>query len=80
MAISTSQKSELSQVHPAADHNKQESSPLEKFVQQARSLPLFQKSRQITEKDRIFLFSQLALMLETGTPYCHNTPNQVSLL
>jgi len=68
MAISTSQKSELSQARPAADHNQSASSPLEKIVQQARSLPLFQKSRQITEKDRIFLFSQLALMLETGTP------------
>jgi type II secretory pathway component PulF len=68
MAISTSQKSDLSQVRPAPDHNKQASSTLEKLVQQARSLPLFQKSRQITEKERIFLFSQLALMLETGTP------------
>ena len=36
MAISTSQKSELSQVRPAADHNQSASSPLEKIVQQAK--------------------------------------------
>jgi type II secretory pathway component PulF len=68
MAISTSQKSELSQARPVANDNKKASSFFDEIIQQARSLPLFQKSRQITEKERIFLFSQLSLMLETGTP------------
>ena len=68
MAISTSPKSGLSQAPPAADQGKKASSFIEEFVKQARSLSLFQQSRQITEKERIFLFSQLALMLETGTP------------
>ena len=68
MAISTSQNTQLSQAHSVHDRDKQELSLIQKFVQKAERISRFEKSKKITEKDKIFLFSQLALMLETGTP------------
>lgn len=68
MAISTTQNNPLSEARPDRDPGQRGSSLVQQLIQSAESLSLFEKSGKITEKDKIFLFSQLSLMLETGMP------------
>ena len=68
MAISTSPNTGLSEV-PTAQNQKNQASSAKSWLQEvANGVSSLQQSGKITEKDRIFLFSQLALMLGTGTP------------
>lgn len=68
MAISTSHNSELSEVRAVHARGKSDLSHGGSLLERLAGLSVFQQSKKIGEKDRIFLFSQLALMLETGTP------------
>lgn len=68
MAISTSNNTGLSQVPEAQEQKEQNPSTGPTLLDKLGGLSVLQQSGKITEKDRIFLFSQLALMLETGTP------------
>ncbi len=68
MAISTSPNRGLTEVSAVNDQKEQNLSPGRRLMDSLGRLSTFKQSGKITEKDRIFLFSQLALMLETGTP------------
>ena len=68
MAISTSPNTGISEVPGAPDQKEGKRSSGNTFLDKLGGLQAFQQSGKITEKDRIFLFSQLALMLGTGTP------------
>ena len=68
MAISTPHNSEFSEVRAVHARGKSNLSHGGSLLERLAGLSLFQQSKKIGEKDRIFLFSQLALMLETGTP------------
>ena len=68
MAISTSSNTGLSEVPTAHDQKKRNPSEGRTLLEKINGLVALQQPGKITEKDRIFLFSQLALMLETGTP------------
>jgi type II secretory pathway component PulF len=68
MAISTSPNTGLSEAPTAQNQKEQAPSAKSWFQEKVNELSSLQHSGKITEKDRIFLFSQLALMLGTGTP------------
>ena len=68
MAISSSHNTGISEVPGAHDQKEGKGSSGNTFLDKLGGLQAFQQSGKITEKDRIFLFSQLALMLGTGTP------------
>ena len=68
MAISTSPHTELSETQIVRDQKQEGLSPLKKLLSIIERIPLFGKSRKIKTKDKIFFFSQLALMLEVRTP------------
>jgi len=68
MAISTSPHTELSETQIVRDQKQEGLSPLKKLLSIMERIPLFGKSRKIKTKDKIFFFSQLALMLEVRTP------------
>ena len=68
MAISTSPHTELSEAQIVRDQKRKGLSPLQRFVPMVKRIRLFGQSRKIKAKDKIFFFSQLALMLEVRTP------------
>ena len=67
MAINTLQKARVSGPRRAHDGQKT-GSLLDMCRASIGRLPVFEKSKPLSSKNKIFLFSQLALMLETGTP------------
>lgn len=68
MAISTPHNINLPEVSEAHGLKVRELSAGSNVLERLRAFPVSRQAGKITEKERIFLFSQLALMLETGTP------------